>query len=124
MKHNLLYHTLRRKLQPSDEAGVVAGGPVEVPEDVVEAAAAEIVAEPTMEVALKAGVPNHAIRGPSTLTFQLVSGAAARCTSAGGKGHFSVPNQRPVPGRMSSLQNLQNETTASSVTLIIKETRL
>ena len=54
-------------------------------------------------------------REPSTPTYRLETGRGDLCISAGGGGHFSVVSQLPAPGRTSTLPNLKNEISTSSV---------
>ena len=59
-----------------------------------------------------------ATRAPNIQIFPLESGQAARTISATGKVHFSVPNPPPVPGKISTLSGLINETGTSSATQV------
>ena len=98
-----------------------------VEEEAAEVVAAEAAAEIEEETAVvspapadrRLGVklkPRPGTQGPSIRTCQPGSGPGARCTSAGGKVLFSVPNPPPAHGRIFTLRNLQiiNEKVTSS----------
>ena len=90
---------LRWQLSPEEEAE-----DAEI-EEVAEIAEDE---EPEVEEPLDHQT-NPDSRGPSTLTFQMVTGRGARCISNGGGSLFSAVNPPPAHGRISTPQSPTNE---------------
>ena len=114
MRHSQVFNTqFPRSMRCSPAEGTLA-----VAAEVSAAGAATVedvgVEEATNEVA-EASSP---VRGvPGIRISRLESGPGAVTITGSGKRHTSVPNPPPVPGKISTLQDLQNEPVTSSARL-------